>query len=306
MKKHSLPFYCSCLFPLGLLFANIPLSVAQEPPKVLPAAAPTKVTGGASSYTPEKLQTFFRSEVASYEMKVANTNRKLTLRENPILNWHNPERLLEQGLLFVWLDGKRPAVLGSVFTFQYNNRPNLKHEVTSVTSNALIVTLGGEEVWRPEAAELAGTVVAENFSPAAAAPMRLTQMKAIARDIAGKLLSPAKGPADLRLLPTPLIQYQDEENGIVDGALFAMAIGTDPEILVMIEARKAEGVSKWHMVAFRSNFDGLEMSYKGKQVWNAPSVPNLAFSGPLQMPYATKSYFTFAPSKRLPPAETLK
>jgi len=54
---------------------------------------------------------------------------------------------------------------------------------------------------------------------------------------------------------------------------------------VMIEARKVGDISKWHLVAFRSHFDALEMSYKGTRVWNAPSVPELAFSGPLQMPF---------------------
>jgi len=297
---------CSFFMSAGLMIPTVSLSSAQEPPVAQPAAASPKGSGGMSGYTPEKLQSFFRKEVASYEMKVVKTDRKLTLRENPILNWHNPERLLEQGLLFVWMDGNRPAVLGSVFTYQYNNRPNLKHEVTSVAGTALNVTLGGEEVWRPEAAELVGTVVAENVKPAATTTGRLTQMRAIARDLTGKHLSPDLPPSELRLLPTPLIQYQDEEHGIVDGGLFALAVGTDPEIIVMIEARKVGDTSKWHVVGFRSHFDALEMSYKGTRVWNAPSVPGLAFSKPLQMPFAKKSYFTFAPSKRLPPAEALK
>ncbi len=306
MKNRFLCNCCLCFMLAGWMIPTVLVSLAQEPATVLRVTAPPKASEGMSGYTPEKLQSFFRSEVASYEMKVANTDRKLTLRENPILNWHNPERLLEQGLLFVWMDGNRPAVLGSVFTYQYNNRPRLKHEVTSVASNALNVTLGGEEVWRPEAAELVGTVVAENAKPAAKASMRLTQMRSIARDLVGKHLPPNLPPAELRLLPTPLIQYQAQEHGIIDGGLFALAVGTDPEIIVMIEARKVGDISKWHLVAFRSHFDALEMSYKGTRVWNAPSVPELAFSGPLQMPFAKKSYFTFAPSKPLPPAEALK
>ncbi len=302
------PFTSICLFCFanGAMLANAVVTTAQDSLRALPVVQATKGAGGADSYTPEKLQSFFRAEVASYEMKVTNTDRKLTLRENPLLTWSNPERLLEQGLLFVWLDGKRPAVIGSVFTYQYNNRPNLKHELTSVASVPLVATLGGQEVWRPDAAELTGTVVSDGLVPAVSAPMRLTQMRAIARDITGKHLSPDRGPTELRLLSTPLIQYQDEDHGIVDGALFAMAIGTDPEIIVMIEARKKDGESKWYLAAFRSHFDGLEMSYKGKPVWQAPSVPELAYSGPLQMPFAKKPYFTFAPSKPLPAAESMK
>ncbi len=306
MKQRLHPFSLCCISSIGLMSTFIPMVVAQEPPKALPSASSLKTAGGTSSYTPEMLQKFFRTEVASYEMKVVNSSRKLTLREEPLLNWQNPERLLEQGSFFVWMDGKRPAVVGSVFTYQYNNRPNLKHEVTSLSPDALVATLAGDVVWRPEAADLAGTVIAENTPPAATEPMRLTQMRAIARDITGKHLPPDLPAKELRLMPTPLIRYQDLEKGIVDGTLFALAVGTDPEVLVTIEARKIGAVSKWHLAAFRSHFDGLEMSYKGKPLWNAPSVPNLAFSGPLEMPYAVKSYFTFAPSRPLPPAELLK
>jgi hypothetical protein len=301
MNKRFDFLMCLCFMAIGF---PIP-SFAQEP-AALPVPGTPKVPEGMSAYTPEKLQRYFRSEAASYEMKTADTQRKLTLRENPILNWHNPERQLEQGLLFAWMDGSRPAALGSIFTYQYKNMVYVKHELTSVVPHALKVTLDGQEVWRPEAAVLTGTEIPANIKPAATASMRVTQMRAIARDLGGKLLSPETPPKELRLLPTPLIQYQDDAQGIVDGGLFALAVGTDPEIIVMIEARKVGDVSKWHLSGFRSHYDGLEMSYQGKAVWNAPSVPGLASTGPLQMPFAKKSYFTFAPSKPLPPAEVLK
>ena len=303
-KQFTCGFLASLCFMLTMIL--IPsVSFAQDSvtlPLIGASSAPEKT----SAYTPEKLQRYFRREAASYEMKKADTQRKLTLRENPILNWHNPERQLEQGLLFVWMDGNRPAVLGSIFTYQYKNVVYIKHELTSVVPLALKVTLDGQEVWRPEAAVLTGTEIPANVKPAATASMRLTQMRAIARDLGGKLLSPETPPKELRLLPTPLIQYQDDAQGIVDGGLFALAVGTDPEIIVMIEARKVGDVTKWHLAGFRSHYDGLEMSYQGKAVWNAPSVPDLASTGPLQMPFAKKSYFTFAPSKPLPPAEALK
>lgn len=87
MKQRLHPFSLCCISSIGLLFTFIPMVVAQEPPKALPL--PSKIAGGASSYTPEMLQKFFRTEVASYEMKVVNASRKLTLREEPLLNWQN-------------------------------------------------------------------------------------------------------------------------------------------------------------------------------------------------------------------------
>lgn len=304
----------SRLFALAASFAFCGFLVCGTQSRVLSQdlrnllQVPSKRPSAADkeTYTPEKLQKFFRTEAGSYEIEVVGTKAKLQLREEPLLNWHNPERLLEQGSFFVWMDGLRPAVVGSIFTYQYNGQVYRRHEIASLISESLLARLEGQEVWKPKPAELIGTIVAEDLEPAETLPRRLTQMRTIARDVSGLHIPPDKGSKALELKPQPLVRYQDADRGIIDGALFALSVGTDPEILVMIEARNTGNSRKWHLVAFRSHFEGLEMSYKGQPVWNAAPLPILASTGPLQMPYAMEPYFTFSPAKRLPPAGLLK
>src|SRR6185436_4222120 len=53
----------------------------------------------------------------------------------------------------------------------------------------------------------------------------------------------------LRLLPTPLYTYKSEGRAIIDGGLFTLVNGNDPEVVVQIEARAAAGAKRWQ-VAF--------------------------------------------------------
>ena len=50
---------------------------------------------------------------------------------------------------------------------------------------------------------------------------------------------------ELRLLPQPLYRYEpnDGDSPMVDGAVFGYVwtIGTDPEVLLVVEARRAGG-----------------------------------------------------------------
>ena len=43
---------------------------------------------------------------------------------------------------------------------------------------------------------------------------------------------------DLRLLPQPILRYKDPGAGILDGAIFLLAHEGNPEIIVVIEARR--------------------------------------------------------------------
>lgn len=59
-------------------------------------------------------------------------------------------------------------------------------------------------------------------------------------------------PVELRLLPRPLFRYEaDEAEGIVDGGLFAFVQGTDPQSLLVIEARTDRGTASWHFAFAR-------------------------------------------------------
>src|SRR5262249_15605090 len=76
---------------------------------------------------------------------------------------------------------------------------------------------------------------------------------------------------DLHLLPTPLYRYPAAEDGVVDGALFALVSteGTDPEVWLLIEACKDGGTTRWEYACGRFSNRNLFVKHKDKEVWSS-------------------------------------
>jgi len=113
--------------------------------------------------------------------------------------------------------------------------------------------VAGEEADRPRkgsghlVAEAAGVEfkdVPKAPKPAKTPAERLRQMKAIAEGFKATMTGWAADNSDqeaLRLLPRPLHRYdlanaKDPDPKLVDGALFAYVQGTDPEVVLILEA----------------------------------------------------------------------
>ena len=80
---------------------------------------------------------------------------------------------------------------------------------------------------------------------------------------------------ELRLLPQPLYRYESTDPDVLDGAVFAFvtSAGTDPEALLVLEARKpAAGCDPvWHYAIARFTDLNLWVRHKGKVVFYRPA-----------------------------------
>ena len=82
---------------------------------------------------------------------------------------------------------------------------------------------------------------------------------------------------ELRLLPQPLYRYESTDPDVLDGALFTFvtSAGTDPEALLLIEARKPSPTDSpiWHYAPARFTDLQLSVRHKGNEVFTAPLIP---------------------------------
>ena len=111
--------------------------------------------------------------------------------------------------------------------------------------------------------------------PARSAAQRLSQMRALARDFSASTKDRNQRHLELRPLPQPLFRYESTDPDVLDGALFAFVTSTDPEALLIIEARKpapADG-ALWQYAICRMTDLELHMRHKGKEVFAAPLIP---------------------------------
>ena len=78
--------------------------------------------------------------------------------------------------------------------------------------------------------------------------------------------------SELRLLTSPVHQYEDQETGILDGGVFVLALGTNPEVILLLEARGADAAdARWHYAVARRGNAPLFMELDGEPVWQAPA-----------------------------------
>jgi hypothetical protein len=233
----------------------------------------TKQAGAESS----KVLEDFKTDAEEYVIRLASRpSEKLTLRSEPLMHWGNPARTGEDGAVFVWMLDGRPEVIGSIFTYRLPKAIRRKHEYHSLAAGPLTAEFGGQRVWAPKAAGVAFRPVPEAAEPAATARLRLSQMKSLAREFSARMEDVEGQKTDLRLIAQPLIRYEPKNKEILDGALFAFAVGTDPEVILLLEARAEKGQMVWQYAFARYHYVHLWASHKNQEVWHVDALPDIA------------------------------
>lgn len=257
-----------------------------------------------SAYTAEQLQRHFQESAENYEIFVGS--QQLTLKKQPLMNWKNPVRTQSRGALYVWQTKGRAQVLGSIFTFEYNDIVRCRHELISLADQPLTAKLDGDVVWSPNRAGADWTQCDAELVPAQTASRRLVQMRSIARKFTGKLETSDGQTATLALIPQPLLRYEAAEDGVLDGTVFSLAQGTDPEILLVIEAKQGrDGARAFFYAPMRANYLGLKLELEGSLVWSAPMLLELRGTTAGQQPWSNEPFFPMTPKTPLPPPERL-
>jgi len=209
--------------------------------------------------------------------------RNLVLAPEPVLHWTNPLRRTAAGASFVWVADGRPEVVASLYRYTLEGKTVEDHEFQSLATTGLKATRDGQAVWGPRTAGVSLAPIPGAPKPAATPAERLRQMRALAHEFHAFFDAP-EDRSELRLLPRPLYRYETNRPDLPDGALFAFVLTTDPEVLLMIEARPAGGASVWHYGFARMSMVNLRAKHKDRSVWSVEWVNDLQAPG---QPYVT-------------------
>ncbi|OWK40137.1 hypothetical protein [Fimbriiglobus ruber] len=228
-----------------------------------------------------KLLPLYLKEAREYSLAVESApTRPLELKAEPVLEWSNPTRGPgggQQGAVFLWLRAGRPAALGCFFSVQHQTLPGrlIRHELHALDTEKLIVTRDADNQWKPQGG-LVRTAITDATPPAALPETRLVQMRRLAKEFTAHSVDREEKQWELRLLPTPLYRYAQANSGVIDGALFAMVsnAGTDPEVLLLLEARELEGKRIWEFACGRFSDWELHVQRKEKEVFTSIRGPD--------------------------------
>lgn len=199
------------------------------------------------------------------------------------LRWANNARGSEDGATVLFVAAGRPVAVSCIYPWD----KRLEYGFESLSRDRIIGRQDGRIVWAPQEA---GVTFAE--IPAAPAPeegrtQRLRQMKALADQFQATMLGWKADSTDreeLRLLAKPLFRYESQDEKVIDGAVFAFVMGTDPEALLLIEAVREGERATWQYAFVRRTSGQLEGRWQDKVVWRAERFP--------QQHDPKRSYFT--------------
>jgi hypothetical protein len=221
-----------------------------------------------------KWNAYYAKTAAYYEITRGEDRKdKLELNPEAVLHWSNPVREGEtNGSVFVWTYEGRAEVVGTVFSHLVRGEANLKvmaHSFQSLSHEPLAGQRPGQAgAWSLTGAGIQPRPIPGAPPPAATAAGRLAQMRVLAREFSATTTL-EDVVQELRLLTQPLHRQAKSTREVLDGALFTFVTGTDPELMLVIEARPPEGSDKpaWHYAAGRFTDLTLKLRHKQVELW---------------------------------------
>ncbi len=252
------------------------IATYRLPRLLIIAVFSTALAAGAAepeSEQADRLQ-FMKSTLADYEITVTvpagSPSRKFTRIEEPLLRWDNPVSKVPDGTLFLWADETgRPGFAAQVF-IAGGTKDLWLHEFQSLAAEKFQVLRGTHAIWTPRRAGIDVQPLPDSPLPGETKSTRLVQMRQIARQFAAEDDFEGRSRWELRLLTTPVYRYGAgrKEDPVLDGAIFAYAHGTDPEALLLVEARNAESGPAWFYALAPMTGYALRVTNAGKEVWS--------------------------------------
>ena len=225
----------------------------------------------------------YKEDASSYEFfrsgKPKSPDNKLQLVEKPLISYFNSSTAnpgdTHQGAYFIWTYRGRPEIISAIWSMGPEvGTHGVRHEFHTLSLEPLApMSVGNTRArWAPsDGIELSPIPNASN--PSQSNKLRLTQMRSLSRGFIGYTHQPRTNgkPWKMRTATQPIYRYESNELGVLDGALFPIFADWDPEIVLVIEARKKSSGEdyEWLYSAIRYNTCPLRLEYKGKEVWRA-------------------------------------
>jgi hypothetical protein len=221
----------------------------------------------------EKFNAIADGEARGFDISHADdTGNSFELAKQPLLLWTNPVSGSIRGRVYLWTHEGIPVLIASVY--KYDNQIQVSSEFHALARKPIVGKSSSGEAWKVDAASIEFKPVPNAGVPGTTRPVRLAQMREIARRFTASRTDPDKSNWDLRLLAQPLYRYPDATENRTDGALFAFVQGTNPDVILMIEADAANGESKWKYSLARMHRYELKVDLDGASVFQFGALTN--------------------------------
>ncbi|MCC9599103.1 hypothetical protein LOC67_00925 [Stieleria sp. JC731] len=210
--------------------AALLLMIGLALPNAMSAEEPAK---------PDQHLTYLVKRQQAHQLTRKEDRVSCSLRTEPIIRWVNPISGANGGV-FLWTIDDRPAAISKC---HINDRKKHYVESTVVLAPNLVLTHPNRSTWMPQQPDFKEIAVNETPRLKLPATGRLIEMRKLAEEftITDRWGEDEGELYQLRLMPRPLYRYSSESAGVIDGAIFGFAQGTNPEAIVIVEVIRQNG-----------------------------------------------------------------
>jgi hypothetical protein len=222
---------------------------------------------------------------------------KYEFSKEPIKRYNDEARnIVDAALWSLGTKGRPRAVL----VLEVYRGSFVQYELTAVADPPQSVRARGF-VWSPRQTPFTWSKIPDLNPPHATDRVRKRQIKQASQQFSAS--EQWRGQTtQLRLEPQPILEYEDQEQGILNGAVFVWVHGTNVEILMLIEARQGEDGERYWVAGFsRLASASLDVDFNGKDFWSSAESPTATPTSPYYFrtePVTADERVLFAPKSQ--------
>jgi hypothetical protein len=208
-----------------------------------------------------------KKEAAEYRMFVGSDDGEELVLAEPVLRFNDNVSGVVDAVQLLWFRGKQPEATAS---FWRRKDGLIAHEFQSLSEYRVLAKRGDETVWHSLASAVKPKPLTRVPGPSKTAVGRLSQMRTAARQFNATVIK-RSGNVPLRMLAKPISRHGKKNTAVLDAAWFAFTKGTNPEVMLLIEARRDEdGNYVWHYSPVRMTSGECELKRDDVVVWHVP------------------------------------
>ena len=202
---------------------------------------------------------------------IPDTESAHELVSAPVFRYSDQRRNMLDGTLWRWGTTGRPVALMKVELYPTAaGGTRWVYCLASLSDDLIEAGLTGLQPFRTTEPGLTVQPIPDVQEPAGSAPLRRLQMKRLAQQFNVTIWNDVDNSDQMRLLPTPICRYSDPEAQLLDGAVFGFTMGTNPDVLVVIEADSSDGAAEWRFGCVCMTSAGFKVRSKDRVVFEVP------------------------------------
>lgn len=239
------------------------------------------VENDAEKQLNQRLQKLNQKYAEEYVITKQGDDQPVELNPEPVFNWVNSARVnnprIQKGAVYVWTRDGRAEVVGTIFSLtREGENATFYHEFHSLATVPLKATVKRNLRWDTPDAGLKFTAFPSAAAPADTPARRMAEMRGFARKFSGYSINYDDKRWELNLLPQPLYRMPKATADVLDQGVFTLisTAGTDPEVLLVIEARKVKDGYEWQYSICRFTDLKTFVSYGDQEVWSFKNGTN--------------------------------